>query len=262
MKSKVKNSQTKVYLDHRLAAPGDVLLQLGEGRVSAAIARTTMAPFSHAAILVASTIMYEALDDGVLPTTLPLVAVQAVGDGVRLAAAMSDVRAARLLRHANLEQDVVARRFDVADEFMEKLLEFVGRRYADTCDLLRAAPSGSPLRALGSWLKSNSTRGRLPRSKRGIFCSELVARTYAAVGLPLFEKVTPAGRVNPGDLIGSPFLHEVQGGVFFAQQATPTPQMTHFIEAAKKNLLRREDYADWYKRAEEIDKNLQRQEEG
>jgi hypothetical protein len=191
-------------------------------------------------------LIYEALDDGVLPTTLPLVAVQPTDGPVRLATEMIGVLDAALLRHRQIEKDLAAHRFDVRDVFMKELLKYLGRPYAETWDLLQAAPSGSPLQMLGAWGKSNSIGKRLPERERGIFCSELVALAYAGARLPLFAEAIPAGCVSPAAIEGSSFLDEVPAAVFPGTPATPTREMKHFIKIAEETQTKREDHAAFY----------------
>lgn len=204
------------YLDHRLVAPGDVILQLGSSPFSKAITKVTRARFSHAQLALGGLIVYEALADGVFPTTLSFESVRQDGSQ-RQAVALPGVRRAVVLRHRSLLARVESRRFDVQDELLEITGRFLGRPYADLIQLLSAAPQPG-VRPLSQWLGRHMRAGTLSERDRGIFCSELVARVMGAMGLNLFTPQRRPGAISPGELAKSTFLQEVAGAAFEAER--------------------------------------------
>lgn len=210
------------YLDHRLVAPGDVILQLGSSPFSKTITKVTRSRFSHAQLALGGLIVYEALADGIFPTTLSFESVLHDGSQ-RQAVALPGVRRAVVLRHRSLLARVESRRFDVQDELLEITGRFLGRPYADLVQLLGAAPQPG-VRPLSEWLGRKMRAGTLSERDRGIFCSELVARAMGAMGLDLFTPQRQPGAISPGELAKSTFLQEVDGAAFEAERVAASEE--------------------------------------
>jgi len=84
---------------------------------------------------------------------------------------------------------------------------------------------------------------RLSRAKKipGDFCSQVIARFYAALNLPLFTHEIPAEDVSPNHLARSPFLQRVDQAVVTPAQLTseftplPPRPYSRFLDAYEED---------------------------
>ena len=198
-----KPANGDLYLDVGLIQPGDVLLELGPDKDSAWIARATGGPFSHVALVVHRTFLFESEDLGVGYTPLRADRVERRATGTRTLSRLHDVKAAVVLRYPRLSTKKAE---DLFEDFVEALGPLDGKEYPAWVALATAAPGG--------WLGTQLGRVVLSIADRiqktqvwvpGPFCSELVAGVLADV-LPrrrLFDKPRDPTRVNPNSFLRS-----------------------------------------------------------
>jgi hypothetical protein len=210
-------------------APGDIVLQLGSSQFSKTIARATRSRFSHAQLAINGLVVYEALADGVFPTTLSFGSVRHEG-AEKTAVELPGVRRAVVLRHVGFFDRVESERFEVGDELLEIAGRFLGRPYADVLQLLGAAPQPG-IRPLSAWLGKRLRNGALDERDRGIFCSELVVRILQAMGLELFDGHRQPGTISPGDLATSARLKPVNGAAFEAAPVAATESQRRLADS-------------------------------
>ena len=191
--------------------PGDVLLTRGSDKHSSPIASGTGGLYSHAALWLPRVgaeppyaepfdlQLFESEDLGVGETHLAEAFVT-TRDGQRfLARLVPDALAIGLFRHPRIdaldpaELGVAARRIREADEHLG---------YSEL-DRLALAIDGSPVlrRRLAALLRARDDRdiALIP----GPFCSELVAKYFAELGLQLFDEARSPEQVSPNHLAAS-----------------------------------------------------------
>jgi hypothetical protein len=219
-----------------------VLLQRGKGLVASGIAAATSSRYSHVALSLGGLLFYEALGDGVYPTTLSFAAVSH-GGTQRTAAALPGASAAELLRHTALARRVVTRPFDVQDALLRVTGPFLGQPYARLVLLLPAA--GHPaLHQLGTWLAARLDHGTLSDEHRGLFCSQFVARVFECMGLGPVAATRAAGATSPEDFRKSRRFIAVAGAVFTADPEPPTPQRARIIAGASAAAIPRSTFVE------------------
>ncbi|CAN5808620.1 hypothetical protein BH11PSE8_BH11PSE8_22250 [soil metagenome] len=174
---------------------GDVLLVRGASIQSRVIAGWTGGPYSHAGIFLPQKddfrpVLHEADATGVGPTVLPGTFVRFASGDLRSALFLgSNVEQAVLLRHPQLEAvsdaELMAATERLSDDALWTHYSSIGRL---------ARPAGLPRVAQDIWnaFEKVSDRVVADRTRRGVFCSELVGRFFELSNLPL----QPGGHVS------------------------------------------------------------------
>jgi hypothetical protein len=182
-----------------LLAPGDVLVTGGLGKGAKAIRSMTRGPFSHAAIVLSSTALFESRTDGIFFTELPIRRIEVPEEGpwAVLAGLPWDASRAAVLRNAQ----VAALPSETMTTAMETVTErHLGSEYPDIATLVRLWLPFA--RWIPDWLlymldKSLHKRRALIA---GPYCSALVLEFYNLLGISLNLTHTKDGRLSPNDL--------------------------------------------------------------
>ena len=193
----IKPAKGDLYLDTGVLQPGDVLLELGTGKDSTWIARATGGPFSHAALVMGRSFLFESDDLGVGYTPLKADRVERRATGTRTLSRLDGVKEAVLLRFPRFTAKQAR---DLGDDLIEALGPLDGKEYPAWSALASAAPGGRLGTQVGRVVLSildwyQNTQVVVP----GPFCSELIAGVFADV-MPrrrLFDKPRDPTRVNP-----------------------------------------------------------------
>lgn len=222
------------YLDHRMVRPGDILVTMGRALRSKLIAVTTRDRFSHAALCVAPTLLYEADGEGVYPTPLPFTCFEDSGGQHRVGLHLHDIARAALLRHDSIAARLQREYYDVLDDFAEKAALLFGMPYSKLGRLLSALPNGTPLQRLGERYEQHLTRAGLSPKDRGLFCSELVSAIYSDLHTPLFQSL-PA-TVSPGALFSKSTLREIKDAVLQGIPRKCSPEKAALADGATSAL--------------------------
>lgn len=195
-----------LYLNTSLLRPGDVLLTRGRVKESHWIARLTWGPFSHAALVVNGSVLFESDDLGVGYTALHVDRVERSAAGKHLLSVLTDVDRAVLLRHPRMAHSMAA---DVEEDLVEALYPAFGREYPPWANLASALPGGPLIRGVGRLLLRAKAAfdGDDKVWNPGQFCSQLVAdalmRVLKEKKLSLFVPPRSPANINPNTLLRS-----------------------------------------------------------
>lgn len=214
--SKETPSLPRLVLRLDLLEPGDVLLMRGEGDESAAIAKFSGGEFSHAALWIDPLTTLES-DGGLIGPKHARCFGTAKYDGepVALGEIVGAPLACEVYRHPGTRALSVEQ---FAGALEAEMHASYGKDYSEYYRLIATAnlPGWPALSKYLVPLAAEVTRAyerRFSRDKiHGPFCSELVARVFRHLGLPLFNQDRPAEQVSPNDL-GRSALHRVEGAV-------------------------------------------------
>ena len=177
---------------------GDVLLTRGGSKDSALIAWLSDGPFSHAALIVNQAMTFES-DGGLIGHRLiSLLGLGVVAGQLRpLGRIPGEVKDATVYRHPLMEKVP-------EDKFREALAAQMSESYGkDYSELYRLVPLSSLAPELQSLLISSVRLFENEENIPGPFCSELVGRFFARLGLSLFEPDRPPEHVSPNALATS-----------------------------------------------------------
>jgi hypothetical protein len=189
---------------------GDVLLTRGGEKDSALIARLSDGPFSHAALVVNKAMTFES--DGGLIGHRPISLLglgEVAGQFRPLGRIPGEAKDGAVYRHPLMEKVP-------KDEFRTALAAQMGESYGkDYSELYRLVqlsnlpPQVQPL--LASFVRLFENEEKIA----GPFCSELVARFFARLGLSLFDPDRPPEQVSPNALATSNLVL-VEGAAVFS----------------------------------------------
>jgi len=199
---------------------GDVILTRGLEKMSTAIAHLSDGEFSHAALCTAANIVFES-DGGlvgfkVLENLGWTKTIHGEGQLGRLPDAAKNCA---VYRHPKM-QSVSADRFAAVLE--QEMLESFGKHYSEMFRLIRLANiNDSAKHLVGSFLRLHH-RWYLKDNIPGPFCSELVARFYKRLDLPLFQSGKLPDQISPNDLTRS-LLIRVNDAVLTRDQLIDPP---------------------------------------
>lgn len=215
---------TTLYLNRQILRPGDVLLTRGAAKFSGWIARLSAGPFSHAAVVANSGLLFESDDVGVGYTFLPAGLIEGTGKSMRLLSALIDVRAAVVLRHPVLAR---SDKQDVENDLIEALYPSLGLEYPKWADLASAFPGGPAIGFLGKLLlRIKDWHEGQKVWNPGPFCSQLVSASLTSI-LPkphqLFKRQRAHQTVGPNTLLKST-LQPLKDGIVFADSDAPINQ--------------------------------------
>jgi hypothetical protein len=202
------NDLPRWLLRSELIQRGDVLLTLGPDRMSKWIARLSRGQFSHAALCIGPSIIFES-DGGIIGRKLivRLGSVKSDAGWLNLCRVPgAEVTLCAVFRHPEM-QNISEEQFNNALE--QELQDSLGRYYSKEQRLLLMAPWAlRPVLLPLLKLRDRRTKGRV----HGKFCSELVAEFFLRLGLGLFRNRRPPHLISPNDLAHS-LLGEVEGAV-------------------------------------------------
>jgi hypothetical protein len=190
--------------------PGDVLLTRSNATTAKLIAELSVGQFSHAALFTASNIIFES-DGGLIGSKLlrrrglakdswhPVPLEEIPG---------KTVVEAMVLRHPDMSNASAC----FNDALYTEMRDSLGRDYSQLHRLVRLAsipPSlHKPVEGAVSLFDAYFAANKIP----GPFCSELVAKVYRRLDLPLFAGERPPESISPNDLARSR-LQRVLGAV-------------------------------------------------
>lgn len=225
-----------LYLDLLRVSPGDVLLTLGRKPQSRAIAALSDGEFSHAAIILEKSLLFESDGNGVGQTWLPWSRIEVVKgtlSGV-LCELPHHPRKAIVLRHLETPKrdDVAGLLQEVCDVFegleypqIEELantLEPTTRKARIALAVARTLSSARPPPGKAKVLSRGVNRF-FPRTiVPGPFCSQLVAEVYKA--LNIFPAATITANVSPQWLFKEPKMEPVMGAVRRRDRSAALPR--------------------------------------
>ena len=206
---------------------GDILLSRGRGAESWAIALSTRGRYSHAAFFLPfrfdKVVEHKGVEVPLKGVFLDVVEADDEGVGAVPARPLTIASGGRkydVLRFADGRAATVAvlLRHPAMASVDERMLEQTARIFSDT-ELLRSYSSmerlAGPLRLPGLLKRvfERALRARYPQPEGpilpGCFCSELAAKFYNRLGVPLFSKAIIAENISPNDLVPSRSLLKV-----------------------------------------------------
>lgn len=180
--------------------PGDIVLSRG----SATIAAATRGPYSHALLVFNQTTAFESRQDGVGLSHLQAVRCErdpATGEPNVLVRAEDPSPVRGVFRHRRIYTIPP----EVVTQTLNGLLdEELGLEYPDFETVRSAAPNLSWI-PIFVFRKGQAKSRRKPAVNPGSFCSELVAKFFARLGLPIDSDVPPES-YSPNRLGRSPSL--------------------------------------------------------
>jgi hypothetical protein len=186
-------SPDTLLLRQDLVRSGDVLLTYGRGSESKTIAAVTSGEFSHAAVFISPLDLLESFDLVAHSSIDPVGQAVIQGKRVFLARLPHDPLRATLWRHPSA--DAVSReRF--AKAYSRLLEEQLGMDYPPRDRLVHLAQ-------VPTFLKDRLKKhyhGRAQTPIPGDFCSQLVARFYEYLKVPLFDDRRGPDKVSPNHL--------------------------------------------------------------
>jgi hypothetical protein len=211
------------YLNLKLLQPGDIVFSLGEGWMSKQIARFGgKGDYSHAAIYIGNSHLFEALDDGVGPTRLYIdreELYQAPRGALpnhqlnKWLATIPDTVRLCVMRHPDMEQALKSRGYSDLNPLTESS---VFLQYPHATQLATAIWCNR----FAGWLVKAGLQAQAlfekPRVVPGPFCSQLVVQIMDGLGLRLFARELDPAEVSPSRLANSDTLREVPGASTFA----------------------------------------------
>jgi hypothetical protein len=194
-----------LYLHTNQLWPCDVLLTRGAAKESRWIAWLTLGSFSHAAVVVNRSVLFESEDLGVGYTQLRTDRVERHSDERRLMSVLEGVDRAVVLRHPRLTQQMAT---DLEDDLIEALYPAFGQEYPPWADLATALPGGPVVRMVGRLvLKAKDAFGGEKVWNPGPFCSQIVAKALMDVfkkkNIALFDRERSPGSVHPNAFLKS-----------------------------------------------------------
>ena len=226
---------TRLFVHYDRIEPGDVLLTRGAGMEAAAIAISTIGPYSHAALwlpfkrpgipdLVPDSIVPARVESddfgvGISRSNLSRATLK-TGENI-IVSPLQGVQTATLLRHPAMKTVDVERSLAAAESLQRS--EF----YLAYSLLGRLAVCAHPIfQRVARWVLAKEEIHD-EWLINGTFCSELVAKYYSILELPLFDPIREPHTISPNDL-GRSQLVEVEGAIlrrsdFGAQSVTSRP---------------------------------------
>jgi hypothetical protein len=198
-----------LYLRTDLLRTGDVLLTYSDHPVSAGIASLTEGEFAHVALVISPGQLYEAEGkNGVALKTIKQVGLATLkGKPTVLGAIPGNPIDCKVLRHpalASLGQEVIDEALAGLYQDSHGLLYSTLERMVD---LAKKLPEGArpALKKMAAFIDGLKTR-----TLHGYFCSEVVARFFPILGVPLFTDGRPPEDTIPNDLQArTSYLREV-----------------------------------------------------
>ena len=228
MKKSLSASQRRSkYLRADLLQPADVILIRSRGSASKAIARLTSGDFSHATIVIASTLHFESDGAGVGYTRIGLSKVEQHHDGSRWFWNVADFSRLGVFRHPDFNDLSQTAKSALASRLIDILHPFAGFEYPSLDALAGATTllSGhldikQKVLRIVERLRATGQTIVLP----GPFCSQLVALAFRELGHSIFQGGIEPEQVNPNLLADSRFscLRPVDGVL-----AWPDPRLAN-----------------------------------
>jgi hypothetical protein len=192
------SAQSRRYLLRDSVRPGDVLLSMGTGLDSKAIAVATGGEFSHAALFHNDSTLFEADESGIGFTFLPLIVGTVDGQEARWLE-LPDYYSSPVvvLRHPHLAK------YDIK-EFEQAFRRVTTKFYAEPYSKLERLVDASrlPERVRPVFRRALRLRDRRRASaiQAGSFCSELIGHAFNELGLSLFDVPVSPCQISPAVL--------------------------------------------------------------
>jgi hypothetical protein len=181
--------------------PGDVLLTRSAGLQSTAIAEFSGGRYSHAALLTGGSFTYESDMDTIGFRRLRVLGWEDVGSSPVLLARVPDNPVlANVYRHRKISS---RSREQINSALQAEMQESFGKDYSRFYRLINLAQVNIGLRSLVSLIVKSGEEWYWTSKMPGPFCSELVARFFMRLGLPLFDTARHADQITPNHLSNS-----------------------------------------------------------
>lgn len=194
------------YIDATLLEPGDVLLVKSAGKGSDIITKATGGAFSHAALCLGTSTLFEALPSGLQFSSLNMVKAEKHGlmARTRLLCSTDAYEEFGVYRcpkefQQHPDEDRVAR----TERLIRILMPLHGLEYPQLYRLADAAPI---LSRAPQWKKAilkvagTIVAGDSKKTVPGPFCSELVVQALTSFGFSILKSPLDAREVAPADL--------------------------------------------------------------
>jgi Orthopoxvirus protein of unknown function (DUF830). len=180
---------------------GDILLTLGSEKKSAAIAQFSKGQYSHAALCLNQSVIFES-DGGLIGDKLLQNLGSAIIDTKRvfLSGIPGNPVQCAVYRHPDIDT-VSSVRFEEA--MGQEMSESYGKDYSEKYRLVPLAQCGPVMKRLLDAYFRFEHRSKYADSISGPFCSELVAKFYERLQLPLFSEAKRPDQISPNDLANS-----------------------------------------------------------
>lgn len=209
-----------IFLDKSLLMPGDVLLTRGRPLLSKAITFVTRGRYSHAAIVLNVTSIYESRSDGIGPTPLVVSRVEKCQRGFRLLAPLPDSSEGVVLRCPQLNADDT---LDVSKRIGEIVKPFLGMEYPELRKLSQAINLDHRDTRWAQVVLLWIDRMSRPKINPSAFCSEFVSIILEELGCFPFPVMQRHASVSPNEFARSN-LSPVPDAVV---NADPTAELNH-----------------------------------
>jgi len=235
--SAIAGASSGLYVDCRMLRPGDVLLSRGHGKPASAIAAWTNGPYSHAAIVVSDSWLFESDDVGVGYTPLELTRVEVIESENHLLGLLRGTQAAEVRRYPGLEN----RQPEQLSAALREILQpFAGLEYPEWSALADAGNRGAiGNAAMGAILRLRDSLEKGTLWNPGPFCSQLAALALGSLGLLQdCDAFRDASRVNPNTFLAPPSFR-VEGAV---RCANPEAQTNNQLLATLPDRPTREEW--------------------
>jgi hypothetical protein len=210
---KVAGDMKYIYLNHRVIMPGDILVSRQRSILSRVVRWQTKGKFSHAALFVAPTLLFESKRDGIFQTPLNFACFKDDRGSIHFGLHLPHVSGAKVLRHDSIERRLQTDYYRLQDLFLRISSKHFGKRYSELIRLLCALPKGNSLRRVGDLYTKRLAKNSLRETDGRLFCSELIAAEYEKLRVRLFTIKTRPVSVSPVALATSSELREVTNAV-------------------------------------------------
>jgi len=184
-----------------LLKAGDILLTRGGEKDSKRITLFSAGPYSHAALLINSTMIFES-DGGVIGCKRfrDLGRARIGSEVVPIAEIPGTPILCAVFRHP-LFQTVSEETFSEA--LLQEMDASFGKDYSERYRLVKASWLPFGLRHVASWCLFLRERRSLKDKIPGPFCSELVMRVFQRLKLPVFDSQMLPEETSPNDLLNT-----------------------------------------------------------
>lgn len=190
-----------LHLNISVLRPGDVLLTRSSAKHFTMISLATKGPFSHSAIVVNSTSIFEADRIGSGYTPLSPDRCEIVGTEVRQLHRLPQVKCALVLRHPKLAE--VHDLESLSNNLMTILYPFMGLEYSALRKLTEAWNRDPILKGFASRILGIIDNFGDRKFVPGPFCSELVSLLFEQMRLQCFKKQREPKTINPNTFLES-----------------------------------------------------------
>jgi hypothetical protein len=190
---------------------GDILLTRGSEKKSKVIARFSSGQFSHSALCINPHMIFESDGGFIGQKVFETIGTAEIGG---VTASVSEIPGepadAAVYRHPLMAR-VPEERF--REVLFAEMSESYGKDYSEMSRLVALAQTPRAVKMLLETYYHLEHKVRYSENVPGPFCSELVARIYSRLGLPLFPSDKSPDQVSPNDLASSSNLVKVEDAI-------------------------------------------------